>query len=141
MDPKIDILLSEQALDVPQAVHAVNHPGAGAVDIFIGTVRDQTQKKSVTRLDYEAYDSMALAQMHKLAEETAGKWPVRGIAIHHRKGILQIGDIAVIIAVSTPHRKEAFEACKYTIDTLKERVPIWKKEFFQDGEVWVAAHP
>lgn len=140
-DTKIDIQLSDQPLSLQQATDAVNHAGAGAVDVFIGTVRNKTQEKAVVRLDYEAYDSMAIAQMQKLAEETASKWPVKGIAIHHRKGILQIGDIAVIIAVSTPHRQEAFEACKYTIDTLKERVPIWKKEIFEDGEVWVAAHP
>lgn len=141
MNATIDILLSDQPLDVQQAVNAVNDAGAGAVDVFIGTVRNKTQDRPVVRLDYEAYDSMAIAQMRKLAEETAGKWPVAGIAIHHRKGVLRIGDIAVVIAVSTPHRQEAFEACKYTIDTLKERVPIWKKEIFEDGEVWVAAHP
>jgi molybdopterin synthase catalytic subunit len=140
-DTKIDILLSDKPLDVQAAISAVNHAGAGAVDVFIGTVRNKTQEKRVVRLDYEAYDSMAMAQMRKLAEETAGKWPVKGIAIHHRKGVLQIGDIAVVIAVSTPHRQEAFDACKYTIDMLKERVPIWKKEIFEDGEVWVAAHP
>lgn len=138
---KIDILLSDQPLNAQQAIAAVNHESAGAVDVFIGTVRNKTQDRPVVRLDYEAYDSMAIAQMRKLAEETAGRWPVTGIAIHHRKGVLQIGDIAVVIAVSTPHRQEAFEACKYTIDTLKERVPIWKKEIFEDGEVWVAAHP
>lgn len=141
MDAKIDILLSEKPLDAQQAIAAVNHDSAGAVDVFIGTVRNKTQDRPVVRLDYEAYDSMAVTQMRKLAEETAQKWPVAGIAIHHRKGVLQIGDIAVVIAVATPHRQEAFEACKYTIDTLKERVPIWKKEIFEDGEVWVAAHP
>jgi len=127
-DANIDILLSDQPLDTQQAIAAVNHDSAGAVDVFIGTVRNKTQNRPVVRLDYEAYDSMAVAQMRKLAEETAAQWPVTGIAIHHRKGVLQIGDIAVVIAVSTPHRQEAFEACKYTIDTLKERVPIWKKE-------------
>jgi molybdopterin synthase catalytic subunit len=140
-EANIDILLSDQPLDTQQAIAAVNHDSAGAVDVFIGTVRNKTQDRPVVRLDYEAYDSMAIAQMRKLAEETAAQWPVTGIAIHHRKGVLQIGDIAVVIAVSTPHRQEAFEACKYTIDTLKERVPIWKKEIFEDGEVWVAAHP
>lgn len=141
MDAKIDILLSDRALEAQAAIDAVSHAGAGAIDVFVGTVRNKTQEKTVTRLDYEAYDSMAVAQMQKLAKETATKWPVKGIAIHHRKGILQIGDIAVVIAVSTPHRQEAFEACKYTIDTLKDRIPIWKKEIFEDGEVWVAAHP
>lgn len=141
MDANIDIRLSDEPLSVEEAMDAASHSGAGAIDIFIGTVRNKTQERTVVRLDYEAYDSMAIAQMRKLAEETATKWPVLGMAIHHRKGILQIGDIAVIIAVATPHRKEAFEACKYTIDTLKDRVPIWKKEVFDDGETWVSAHP
>lgn len=138
---KIDILLSDQPLDINTALEAVNDGSAGAVDVFIGTVRNKTQERAVVRLEYEAYDSMAIKEMEKLAEETAEKWPVAKIAIHHRKGTLYIGDIAVIIAVSTPHRQEAFEACKYTIDTLKQRVPIWKKEIFEDGETWVAAHP
>lgn len=138
---KIDILLSDQPLDINTALEAVNDGSAGAVDVFIGTVRNKTQERTVVRLEYEAYDSMAIKEMEKLAEETASKWPVAKIAIHHRKGTLFIGDIAVIIAVSTPHRQEAFEACKYTIDTLKQRVPIWKKEIFEDGETWVAAHP
>ncbi|WPP52814.1 molybdenum cofactor biosynthesis protein MoaE [Catalinimonas niigatensis] len=140
-ETKINILLSDQPLDIKVALEAVNDGSAGAVDIFIGTVRNKTQERTVVRLEYEAYDSMAVKEMEKLAEETSGKWPVAKIAIHHRKGTLYIGDIAVIIAVSTPHRQEAFEACKYTIDSLKQRVPIWKKEIFEDGETWVAAHP
>lgn len=140
-EAKTHILLSDQPLNISIALEAVNDGSAGAVDIFIGTVRNKTQERAVVRLEYEAYDSMAIKEMEKLAEETAIKWPVARIAIHHRKGTLHIGDIAVIIAVSTPHRQEAFEACKYTIDTLKERVPIWKKEIFEDGETWVAAHP
>jgi molybdopterin synthase catalytic subunit len=140
-EAKTHILLSDQPLDIHAALEAVNDGSAGAVDIFIGTVRNKTQERAVVRLEYEAYDSMAIKEMEKLAEETTNKWPVARIAIHHRKGTLYIGDIAVIIAVSTPHRQEAFEACKYTIDTLKERVPIWKKEIFEDGETWVAAHP
>ncbi|WKN30043.1 molybdenum cofactor biosynthesis protein MoaE [Porifericola rhodea] len=138
---QINIHLSDQPLDINTTLAAVNDGSAGAVDVFIGTVRNKTKEKNVVRLEYEAYDSMAIKEMEKLAQETATKWPVAKIAIHHRKGILHIGDIAVIIAVSTPHRQEAFEACKYTIDTLKERVPIWKKEVFEDGESWVAAHP
>ncbi|MDF9798240.1 molybdopterin synthase catalytic subunit [Catalinimonas alkaloidigena] len=138
---KIDIALSDQPLDIKAVMEAVNDGSAGAVDVFIGTVRNKTQERSVVRLEYEAYDSMAIKEMEKLAAETANKWPVAKIAIHHRKGTLYIGDIAVIIAVSTPHRQEAFEACKFTIDTLKQRVPIWKKEVFEDGETWVAAHP
>ena len=84
---------------------------------------------------------MAVAEMKKIAEQAIAKWPVLKIAIHHRVGILAIGEIPVIIAVSCAHRNAAFEACQFAIDTLKKTVPIWKKEFFDDGEVWVAAHP
>lgn len=135
------IHLTEEPLDIANVIASVSSDQAGAVDVFIGTVRNKTQERKVVRLEYEAYDSMAILQMEKVAAQVKEKWPVEKIAIHHRKGILHIGDIAVVIAVSTPHRQEAFEACHYAIDTLKETVPIWKKEIFEDGEVWVAAHP
>ena len=135
------ILLSETSIDVAQVIRAVDSDEAGAVDVFIGTVRNRTGERRVVRLEYEAYDAMAIKEMEKLAEAVKQRWPVKKLAIHHRKGTLHIGDVAVVIAVSTPHRQEAFEACRYTIDTLKQTVPIWKKEIFEDGEVWVAAHP
>lgn len=141
MNEKISVLLTDRKLRVEDTLSEVQSDRAGAVDMFIGTVRNHTQDRTVKRLDYEAYDAMALKEMTKLAERVCDRWPVEKIAIHHRKGILEIGDIAVIIAVATPHRQESFEACKFTIDTLKQTVPIWKKEIFQDGEVWVSAHP
>ncbi len=116
-------------------------PQSGGIDVFIGTVRDATKGKQVIRLEFEAYKRMAIKEMEKLAEQAFSKWPVQKILIHHRVGILQIGEIPVIIAVSAAHRDAAFEACRYLIDTLKQTVPIWKKEIFEDGEVWVAAHP
>ena len=116
-------------------------PDAGGIDIFIGTVRNATKGKTVTRLEFEAYETMALREMQKIAEQALAKWPVKKLLIHHRTGVLQIGEIPVIIAVAAAHRTAAFDACRYVIDTLKETVPIWKKEFFEDGEVWVAAHP
>ncbi|MEM9833581.1 MAG: molybdenum cofactor biosynthesis protein MoaE [Bacteroidota bacterium] len=138
---KISIVLTDEPLQTNVVLDAVQSERAGAVDVFIGTVRNHTQERTVVRLDYEAYDSMAVKEMEKLAEQTCEQWPVEKIAIHHRKGTLYVGDIAVIIAVATPHRQAAFEACKFTIDTLKQTVPIWKKEIFDDGEVWVSAHP
>ena len=84
---------------------------------------------------------MALSEMRKIADDTLVKWPVDKIVIHHRTGTLNIGDVAVVIAVSAAHRDAAFGACRYAIDTLKQTVPIWKKEVFEDGEAWVAAHP
>jgi molybdopterin synthase catalytic subunit len=116
-------------------------PQSGGIDVFIGTVRDATKGKQVIRLEFEAYKSMAIKEMEKLVEQAFNKWPVQKILIHHRVGVLQIGEIPVIIVVSAAHRDAAFEACRYLIDTLKQTVPIWKKEIFADGEVWVAAHP
>ena len=116
-------------------------PESGGIDVFIGAVRNATKGKAVTRLEFEAYETMALREMEKIAQQTLEKWPVQKILIHHRTGVLQIGEIPVIIAVSAAHRGAAFDACRYVIDTLKKTVPIWKKEFFEDGEVWVAAHP
>ncbi|MDB5010035.1 MAG: molybdenum cofactor biosynthesis protein MoaE [Mucilaginibacter sp.] len=116
-------------------------PQSGGIDVFIGTVRDSTKGKSVIRLEFETYKSMAIKEMEKIAEQAYSKWPIQKILIHHRVGVLQIGEVPVIIAVSAAHRAAAFDACRYIIDTLKETVPIWKKEIFEDGEVWVAAHP
>ena len=104
---------------------------------FVGKVRDFSEGKRVRFLEYEAYEEMAVPRLEQVARETRAQWPVRGIAIQHRLGTLQIGDDAVIIAVSCPHRAEAFEACRYAIDRLKEIVPIWKKEHAEDGAVWV----
>ena len=116
-------------------------PESGGINVFIGTVRDATRGKKVLRLEFEAYEKMAIKEINKIAEETVRRWPVQRIVFHHRTGVLQIGEIPVVIAVSAAHRDAAFEACRYAIDTLKETVPIWKKEIFEDGEVWVAAHP
>ena len=137
----IDIQILDTSLSEKVCLDFVAHPGAGGVVNFIGTVRNQTQGKEVTKLEFEAYIPMAISEMRKIAERAAQQWPVQKMAIHHRVGTLSIGEIAVIISVACPHRKAAFEACSFAIDTLKETVPIWKKEFFTDGAVWVAAHP
>jgi molybdopterin synthase catalytic subunit len=135
------IALTDQKINTDEVIAAVQADGAGAINVFIGTVRNKTQAKSVVRLEFEAYESMALKKMQELADQASARWPVQKVAIVHRTGILPIGEAAVVIAVSTPHRKASFEACEFIIDTLKEIVPIWKKEIFEDGEVWVAAHP
>ena len=114
---------------------------SGGIDVFIGTVRDSTKGKAVVRLEFEAYEPMALRQMQKIAEEAMRNWPVDKILIHHRTGVLQAGEVPVIIVVAAAHRVAAFDACRFAIDSLKENVPIWKKEIFEDGETWVAAHP
>ena len=137
----IDIQLLDTPLSLQACQALVASPTAGGIVHFVGTVRNNTKGREVVRLEFEAYAPMAISEMKKIAERAKSKWPVEKIVIHHRVGNLAIGDIAVIIAVATPHRKAAFEACQFAIDTLKETVPIWKKEIFADGEVWVAAHP
>lgn len=135
------ILLSTQPLVEQHALDFVKANDVGGIVQFVGTVRNQTTGKTVLRLDFEAYEPMAVAEMTKIAEEAIRRFGIKKIAIHHRIGLLGIGELPVIIAVSAAHRKVAFQACEFAIDTLKETVPIWKKEFFEDGEVWVSATP
>lgn len=137
----IEIKILQTPLNVEEVYGKAISDGSGAVNIFVGTVRNATQSKEVIRLEYEAYEQMAVKEMRKIANLAKKKWPVENVIIYHRHGILEVGEAAVLIAVSTPHRKESFEACQYIIDTLKQTVPIWKKEVFGDGEEWVSAHP
>ncbi|NRB62309.1 MAG: molybdenum cofactor biosynthesis protein MoaE [Saprospiraceae bacterium] len=137
----IDIQLFDTPLSAQNCLDQVATPEAGGTTLFVGTVRNQTKGRAVLRLEFEAYRPMALSEMQKIATYVKEKWQARHVSIHHRIGVLEIGETAVLIAVSTPHRRASFEACQYAIDTLKETVPIWKKEIFEDGEVWVAAHP
>lgn len=135
------IELTENPINVQRAINHATSEAAGALALFIGTVRNMTDGKRVEKLDFEAYGTMATSELEKIVKDAEKQWPIKNIAVIHRTGELQVSDIAVVIAVSSPHRKEAFAACQYVIDTLKETVPIWKKEFFEDEEVWVAAHP
>ena len=141
MNEMIDIQIWEDELNVGACVEWIKTPEAGGVDVFIGTVRNATKGKEVLRLEFEAYETMALKEMRKIAEQSFEQWPLKKVLIHHRTGNLQVGEIPVIIAVAAAHRAAAFDACRYIIDTLKQTVPIWKKEVFADGEQWVAAHP
>ena len=136
-----DIQLSPTPLEVQRCLDFVSDAAVGGMDVFVGTVRNQTKGKEVLKLEFEAYEPMALREMQKLADQAREKWDVLRIAVHHRTGVLGVGEIPVIIAVSAAHRAAAFDACRYIIDTLKETVPIWKKEYFAGGEVWVNAHP
>jgi molybdopterin synthase catalytic subunit len=136
-----NIKISSEPLNIQSCIEWVITQESGGIDVFIGKVRRVTKGKTVVRLEFEAYEQMALQEMEKIAEEALQRWTVDKIAIHHRTGILEAGEIPVVIAVSAAHRDAAFEACRYIIDTLKRTVPIWKKEVFEDGEVWVSAHP
>ncbi len=137
----IDILLTSTPLSETVCSDFVKSNSAGGIVHFIGTVRNQTKGKMVLKLDFEAYEPMAISEMRKIAERAIAQFGILKIAIHHRVGTLSVGEIPVLIAVAAPHRKAAFEACEFTIDTLKETVPIWKKEYFEDGEIWVSATP
>lgn len=135
------IVITDKPLHIQSIIDSVASPNGGAVNVFIGTVRNSTKGKEVKRLEFEAYEPMATKELAKIVEEAEEKWPILKVAVHHRVGVLDISDVPVVIAVSTPHRAAGFEACQFIIDTLKQTVPIWKKEIFEDGEVWVAAHP
>lgn len=124
-------------LDARRLEAAVAHKGAGAICTFTGVVRDNSRGRSVTHLDYEAYEDMAAAQMRKIGDEIGDKWPEARVAMAHRTGKLEIGEASVVVTVSCPHRAEAIAACKWGIDRLKESVPIWKKEHAADGTFWV----
>jgi molybdopterin synthase catalytic subunit len=126
-------------IDPTRLLAAVGDPAAGASVLFLGTTRNENAGRRVTRLEYEAYSSMAVREMQQLARQARRRWPLRRIAMAHRTGLVPIGDASVGIAVSAGHRAEAFEACHWLIDRLKEIVPIWKKEHFRGGTVWIGA--
>jgi molybdopterin converting factor subunit 1 len=129
--------LTPDPLDARRMEVAVSHKGAGAICTFTGVVRDNSRGRSVTHLDYEAYAEMAVAQMRKIGDEIAERWPEARVAMAHRTGQLDIGEASVVVSVSCPHRAEAIAACKWGIDRLKESVPIWKKEHAADGTFWI----
>jgi molybdopterin synthase catalytic subunit len=129
--------LTTDPLDARRLEAAVAHAGAGGICTFTGVVRDNSRGRSVTQLEYEAYAEMATAQMRKIGDEIAEKWPEARVAMAHRTGRLEIGDASVVVSVSCPHREEAIAACKWGIDRLKESVPIWKKEHAADGTHWI----
>jgi molybdopterin synthase catalytic subunit len=129
------------AIDPGEVIRSVRETAAGAIAVFIGTTRDHSHGRRVVRLEYEAYEPMALRVMGDLAEAMKKKWEIEDVSIVHRVGNVNVGEVSVVIAVSAAHRREAFEACRHAIDELKESVPIWKKEYFEDGEEWVKARP
>jgi molybdopterin converting factor subunit 1 len=129
--------LTARPLDARRLEAAVEHKGAGAICTFTGVVRDNSRGRAVTHLDYEAYAEMATAQMRKIGDEIAERWPEARVAMAHRTGRLEIGEASVVVSVSSPHRAEAIAACKWGIDRLKESVPIWKKEHAADGTFWI----
>lgn len=131
------IRITRQPIDVAKLLSEVGDDATGAVVVFVGRVRNHSQGQRVTGLTYEAFEEMAHAQLRKIENEARAKWPLRGIGICHRLSDVRVGEISVAVAVSSAHRAEAFAACKFVIDAVKTRVPIWKKEFREGGSFWV----
>ncbi|HEX9379407.1 MAG TPA: molybdenum cofactor biosynthesis protein MoaE [Gaiellaceae bacterium] len=129
--------LTAEPLSLDAAVDEVRTAQAGAIATFIGTTRRQSRDRAVLHLDYEAYEEMAEQVMAQIAAELESRYDLCEIAIHHRTGRVEIGEASVVIAVSAPHRQDALAACKDAIDTLKEQVPLWKKEFYEGGDEWI----
>ncbi len=135
------IKITAKPIDVQKLIDTVSSLSAGAVNVFIGTVRDNAHQKNVRWLEYEAFEAMAVAEIRMIIEEAAHRWQLKGWAVSHRIGTLKPGEVAVVVAVSTGHRKASFEACEFIIDAIKAKAPIWKKEVFDGGEEWVSANP
>jgi molybdopterin synthase catalytic subunit len=131
------IQLTREPLNREALVAAVSDPAVGGIVVFEGVVRNAARGKQVRYLEYDVYEEMAEQQIRTIIEEAQRRWGVERVAVAHRFGRLEIGEASVIIVVATPHRGEAFEACRYIIDTLKSTVPIWKKEVATNGEEWV----
>ena len=133
------IEITHDELDPESITGRVKHDAAGAVVTFLGTTRDHTGDRRVLFLEYEAYRPMADQQLARVAEEIQERWDLAGVAIAHRLGRLEVGEASLVVAVSAAHRKDAFDACHYGVDRIKQIVPIWKKEHFEGGEVWVGS--
>lgn len=131
------IIITHEPLDRAALIEAVTHASVGGIVVFEGVVRDNARGKQVRYLEYDVYPEMAIAKIREIITEAEKRWGIERVAVAHRVGRLEIGEASVIIVVATPHRGEAFEACRYIIDTLKTTVPIWKKEVATSGEEWV----
>ncbi|HYM14096.1 MAG TPA: molybdenum cofactor biosynthesis protein MoaE [Dehalococcoidia bacterium] len=132
--------VTSDPLESAPLVEAVRRDESGAVALFYGVVRNENKGRAVRYLEYDAYPEMAVKKMREVADEVRARFPVTGVGVLHRVGRLEIGETSLLVAVSSGHRKEAFEACHYAVNRIKEIVPIWKKEVWDDGEEWVEGH-
>ena len=131
-------LLQHEPLDVGAAFAFLQTLRAGGIDLFVGTTRQWTADKETTRLEYDCYEAMALKEMERLADEAWARWPVERVCVLHRLGVVPPAEASVVVGVATPHRADAFDACRFLIDALKQQVPIWKREVYASGETeWV----
>ena len=133
------VKLTAEPIDLNEVVAAVRDVAAGAITTFLGVTRNHNEGREVIRLEYETYAAMAEQEMERIAAEAASRWPGSRVAIVHRVGLVPVGETSVAIAVSAAHRPEAFAACRFAIDRLKECVPIWKKEHFIGGDIWIGS--
>jgi len=133
------INITSDPLDPDSITELVRKNSNGAIITFLGTTRDSTDGKRVNYLEYEAYQPMAQDMIRQIFDEVKERWEIEDLAMSHRLGKVDIGEISMVVAIASPHRKQAFEAGQYSIDRIKEIVPIWKKEFFDDGEEWVGS--
>jgi molybdopterin synthase catalytic subunit len=131
--------ITEKPIELAPLVSHVSDPAAGAIATFLGTTRATNRGRTVLKLEYEAYAEMAVGEFAKIAAEAARRWEITRVAIVHRAGVVPLGEASVAIAVSAPHRRESIEACHFCIDSLKLVAPIWKKEHFEGGEVWIGS--
>jgi len=139
--PADRVSIQVEPLSVDALLRAVQGPEMGGIVTFVGSVRDHARGQDIDHLEYEAYEPMARRELIGILELAVRNWPDVRVAVSHRLGRLEIGDAAVVVVAASPHRAEAFEACRFTIDTLKQRVPIWKKEFATSGSYWVEENP
>ena len=139
MDKKIIEIVSK--IDTSQVFMELSHAHSGGICVFVGTVREFTQNEEVVSLEFETYEKMALKEMDKIAQQAVNRWGLNKVVIRHAVGAKKVEEPVVIVGASSAHRDTCFEACRYLIDTLKETVPIWKKEIFKNKQVWVSAHP
>ena len=137
----IDVQLNAEPLDLAACYDFVQDPTCGGINLFVGAIRNHNDGEEVTHLEFSSYDGMALKEMRKICERAVHEHGLARVALHHRKGELQIGDVAVIVAVASPHRAASFAGCQFVIDELKKHVPIWKKEFRADGTHWLNSRP
>ncbi len=138
-DNRLSCRITQDPIRLDELTAFVADPGAGAMATFVGTTRDNNEGRRVVRLEYECYPGMAEKEMEKIGQEVLERWPVKKVAMLHRLGRVDIGEASVAIAVSSGHRHAAFDACHYAINQLKETVPIWKKELYEGGEVWIGS--
>jgi molybdopterin synthase catalytic subunit len=137
--PRILCKITDQSINMQELADFVADPAAGAMATFVGMTRNTNDGRQVVRLEYECYPGMAEKEMSKIAHEALSRWPITKVAMVHRLGRVDIGEASVAIAVSSGHRHAAFEACHYAINQLKETVPIWKKELYEGGELWIGS--